>query len=117
TLSTQGQHLRPRREHHRGQRGSVRRHLRPGVHQRDGRRAVLRPQLRRHRRGGGRGGPWLRVHDRRPLRDPRPHGKELRSRDVRRHRLCAGRKARPLYAPQQGPGDDGHPDGASRHRR
>ena len=55
TLSTQGQHLRPRREYHRGQRGSVRRHLRPGVHQRDGRRAVLRPQLRRHRRGGGRG--------------------------------------------------------------
>ena len=35
----------------------------------------------------GRGGPRLRVHDRRAGGGPRPHRPELRGRDVRRHRL------------------------------
>ena len=56
----------------------------------------LRPQLRSHRRGGGRGRPRLRVHDRRPGGGAWPHGKELCRRHERRHRLRAGRGAEPL---------------------
>ena len=66
---------------------ALRRHRRRGVLPRPGRRAVLRPQLRRHRGGRGRRRPRLRVHDRRPGRRARPDRPELRRRHVGRHRL------------------------------
>ena len=75
---------------------------------RQGRRAVLRPQLRGARRGRGRGRPRLRVHDRRPRGDPRADRPELRRGHVRRHRL----RARPDRAAGEPP--DG---GAPRARR
>ncbi len=61
-----------RGQHHRRQRGAVRRDQRRGVHPRHGGRALLRAQQRRERgrRGGRR--PRLRVHDRRPRRRARP---------------------------------------------
>ena len=43
----------------------LRRHRRPAVRRRVGRRALRRAQLGRHRRRRGRGRPRLRVHDRR----------------------------------------------------
>ena len=62
------------------------------------------------RRRGGRGDrrPRLRVHDRRPGRDPRAGRAELRGRHVRRHRL----PARPRSAPGQH--RDGRPGAADR---
>ena len=80
--------LRSRGEHNRGQRGVVRRHGRPSVHQRRGRGALLRPQQRGPRRGGERGGPRLRVHDRRRGRGVGEDRPQLRRRDERRRRLC-----------------------------
>ena len=74
-------------EHHRRQRHPLRRHRRRGLHPRPGGGAVLRPQLRRHRRGRGRGRPRLRVHDRRQGRGARTDRAQLRGRHVRRHRL------------------------------
>ena len=65
--------LRRRGEHHRRQRDPVRRHQRGGFPARRGRRAVRGPQLRRARRGRGRRRSRVRVHDRRPGGDPRPH--------------------------------------------
>ena len=56
---------------HRGQHHRVRRDRRRAVPARPHRRAVLRPQLRRHGRLRGRGRPRLRVHDRRPRGGPR----------------------------------------------
>ena len=62
----------PRRVlHHRGQHHRLRRDRRRAVPARPHRRAVLRPQLRRHGRLRGRGRPRLRVHDRRPRGRPR----------------------------------------------
>ena len=46
---------------------ALRRHRRRGLPARPGRRAVLRPQLRRHGGRRGRRRPRLRVHDRRPV--------------------------------------------------
>ena len=66
---------------------ALRRDRRRAVPARPHRRALLRPQLRRHRRLGGRGRPRLRVHDRRPRRRPRRDRAQLRGRHVRRHRL------------------------------
>ncbi len=51
---------------------ALRRHRRRGLPARHRRRALLRPQLRRHRGGRGRGRPRLRVHDRWPRRRARP---------------------------------------------
>ena len=68
---------------------ALRRHRRRDVPARPGGRAVLRPQLRRHRRRRGRRRPRLRVHDRRPRRRPRPDRPQLRGRHVRRRRLRA----------------------------
>ncbi|EFL26930.1 glutamate synthase large subunit [Streptomyces himastatinicus ATCC 53653] len=72
---------------HRGQHPRVRRDRRRDVSARQGRRAVLRPQLGRDRGLRGRGRPRLRVHDRRPGRRPRPDRAQLRGRDVRWHRV------------------------------
>jgi glutamate synthase (NADPH/NADH) large chain len=69
---------------------ALRRHRRRGVLPRSGGRALLRAQLRRHRRGRGRGRPRLRVHDRRPGGDARAHRPQLRRRHVGRHRLRVG---------------------------
>ena len=80
------------------------------VRPRPGRRAVLRPQLRRDRRRRGRGRPRLRVHDRRPGRDPRADRPQRRRRHERRHRL----RARPR--PGQGQPRDGRPRAARRGR-
>ena len=70
------------------------------------RRAVLRPQLRRHRGRRGRRRPRLRVHDRRQGRRPRPDRPQLRGRHVRRRRL----RARPR--PRAGQPRDGRDRGA-----
>ncbi len=59
------------RADHRRQRHRLRRHGGRDLPARPGRRAVLRPQLRRDRRRRGRRRPRLRVHDRRPGRRPR----------------------------------------------
>ena len=59
-----GRHLCTGRQHHHRQRRLLRRHQRRRVRVRRCRRALLRPQQRRVRGGGGRGRPWLRVHDR-----------------------------------------------------
>ena len=75
------------RADHRRQRDRVRRDHRRDLHPRRRRRAVLRPQLRRHGRHRGRRRPRLRVHDRRPGRRPRPDRAQLRGRHVRRRRL------------------------------
>ena len=96
-----GHPLQTRREHHHRQRGPVRCHQRQGLCLRRGRRALLRPQLRRHRRCRGRGRPRLRVYDRRHRRRPRPDGQELCSRYDRRHRLRAGRELGFLPAGEQ----------------
>ena len=66
---------------------SLRRHGRRAVHPRPGRRAVLRPQLRRHRGRRGRRRPRLRVHDRRPGGRARRDRAQRRGRHERRHRL------------------------------
>ena len=63
--------LRRGREHHHRQRRAVRRHRRQGLLPRPRRRAVLRAQLRCHAVIEGRRRPRLRIHDRRPGRDPR----------------------------------------------
>ena len=52
--------------------------------------AIRRAQLRRLRGGGGRGRPWLRIHDRRPGGGAGTYRQELRGGHVRRHRLCVG---------------------------
>ena len=52
--SRAGLRLRPAGQRHRRQRAALRRHLRRGLHQRPGRRAVRRPQQRRRR-------PWSRA--------------------------------------------------------
>ena len=67
---------------------------------RPGRRAVLRPQLRRDRRRRGRRRPRLRVHDRRPGRRARPDRAQLRRRHVRRHRLRARPRPRAASTPR-----------------
>ena len=79
--------VRGRGADHRRQRHPLRRHRRRGLHPRPGGGALLRAQLRRHRRGRGRGRPRLRVHDRRPGRRARPDRAQLRRRHVGRHRL------------------------------
>ncbi len=56
--------VRRRAEHRRRQRHRLRRDERRDLPARQGRRAVLRPQLRRGRGRRGRGRPRLRVHDR-----------------------------------------------------
>ena len=64
----------PRRgERDHRQHRALRRHRRPRVLPRPGRRALRRPQLGRQRGRRGRRRPRLRVHDRRPRRGPRPH--------------------------------------------
>ena len=99
-----------------------------GVHPGRGRRAVLRPQLGRHRRRRGDRRPRLRVHDRRARRRPRPGGPQLRGRDVGRRRVRprrGGRLRDPLQhrarrsRPRGGRGRGGGAEGArpaARHR-
>ena len=84
-------------ERGRRQRHRLRRDVGRDLPARPGRRAVLRPQLRRHRGRRGRGRPRLRVHDRRHGRRARPDRAQLRRRHVRRH----GVRARPRPAPAQ----------------
>ena len=79
---------------HRRQRRAVRGDVGRGLHPGPGRRAVLRPQLRRPRRRRGSRRPRLRVHDRRHRARARPDGSQLRGRDVRWRRL----RARPRQA-------------------
>ena len=76
-----------------------------------GRRAVLRPQLRRPRRRRGRRRSRLRVHDRRPGGGAGADRAELRGGHVRRHRL----RARPQ--PDQAQPGDGRRRPARRRRR
>ena len=76
--------LRGRGADHRRQRHPLRRHGRRGLHPRSGGGALLRAQLRGHRRGRGRGRPRLRVHDGRAGRRPRTDGAQLRRRHVGR---------------------------------
>ena len=79
-----------REQRDRRQRDRLRRHQRRDVPARPGGRTLPGPQLRRH--GGCRRHrrPRLRVHDRRPDADHRPHGPQLRRRHVRRNGLRAG---------------------------
>ena len=103
---------------HRRQHGALRRDLRRGLFPRRGGRALRGAQFRRGRRGGGRGRPRLRIHDRRRGRRDRPDGSELRRGHVGRHRL-RHRRGRHLRGPLQprhgraraGAGRD-RPDGA-----
>ena len=81
-----------RGEHHRRQRGALRRDQRRGVLPRRRRRAVRRAQQRRDGRRRGRRRSWLRVHDRRTRRGPRQDRAQLRGRHERRRRL----RARPV---------------------
>ena len=92
-----GRDLRRERADHRRQHDRLRRHVGPDLPAGSGGRAVLRPQLRRERRGGGRGRPRLRVHDRRRRRHPRPDRTQRRGRHVRRLRI----RARPRRGPGQ----------------
>ena len=62
----------------------LRRHRRRGLPARPGRRALLRAQQRRLRRGGRPGRPRLRIHDRRLRGGHRPHGLQFRGRHERR---------------------------------
>ena len=101
--------LRRRGEHHRRQRDPVRRHQRPGLPARRGRRAVRGAQLRRTRGGRGRRRPRLRVHDRRQGRHPRTDRPQLRGGHVRRHRLRLRPRRRAAREPQRR-------DGRSRRR-
>ena len=92
------------RGQHRGrQRDPLRGHRRRGVPARPGRRAVLCPQLRGHRRGRGRGRPRLRVHDRWAGGGARTDRAQPRSGHVGRHGLrlrparIAGRHVQPRH--------------------
>ncbi len=98
-----------RREGHadHGQHLPVRRHRWRGVRGRPGGRALRRAQLGRHRRGGRRGRPLLRIHDRRRRLRARPHRRELRCGLHGRLRLCA-RPGSLLRRPLQ-PRADRHP--------
>ena len=69
---------------------------------------VLRAQLRRHRGGGGRRRPRLRVHDRRSRGRARPDRAQLRRGHVRRR----GVRARP----RRGPGQPGARRAGARRR-
>ena len=79
------------RVHHRRQHRDVWRDRRRMLFPRYRRRALRRAQLRRCRRGRGRGRPLLRIHDRRHRRGARQDRAQLCGRHVGRHRLCAGR--------------------------
>ena len=94
-----------RRQHHR-----LRRDVRRDVPARPGGGAVRRPQLRCAAGHRGHRRPRLRVHDRRPRRDPRPHGPQRRRRDERRHRVPARSRA------GEGEPRAGRPRGARRGR-
>ncbi len=112
-----------RAEHHRRQRGPLRRHGRRGVHPRHGRRALRGPQQRRAGGRRGRGRSRLRVHDGRPRHRARHDGPQLRGGHERRHRLRArrGQQVRASREPRDGgarAADAGRPgsgalDGAS----
>ena len=92
--------LRAGREHHRRQHRALRRHRWRVLLLRHCRRALRGPQFRRHRGGGGRGRPRLRIHDRRHRRRHRQDGAQLRRRHVGRRRLRA-RRGRQLWQPLQ----------------
>jgi glutamate synthase (NADPH/NADH) large chain len=64
------------------------------LHPRHRRRALRRPQLRRHGGGRGRRRPRLRVHDRRQGRDHRQDRAQLRRGHVRRRGLHPRRERR-----------------------
>ncbi len=102
------------RTDHRRQRDPVRRDRRRDLPARHRRRAVLRPQLGRARRGGRRRRPRLRVHDRRPGGRPRPDRSQLRRRDVGRHRLRVRPRGR---VRREGQLRDGRSGAARRRRR
>ena len=76
----------PSQCHHRQHR-ALRRHRRPPLRRRPGRRALRRAQLRRRCRGRGLRGQRLRIHDRRHRRDPGPCRRQFRRRHDRRHGL------------------------------
>ena len=89
---------------------ALRRDRRRAVPARPDRRALLRPQLRRHGRLRGRGRPRLRVHDRRPRGRPRRDGPQLRGRHVGRrrvrHRPRPGQRQRRQPSARSRPLDD-----------
>ena len=107
-------HLPVRGEHRRRQRGAVRRDERRGLRPRHGRRAVLRAQQRRARRGGGRGRPRLRIHDRRAGGRARQDRAQLR-RGHERRRGLRPRRGRQVQKTLQH--RDGRSRGARRRRR
>ncbi len=114
-LPASGGDLRPRGEHHRRQRRSLRRDQRRGLHPRRGWRAVLRSQQRRQGGRRRRGRPRLRVHDGRPGGHPGRHGAQLRRWHVGRRGLRARRRGSLLRRQvQQG---DGGPRRRSTTRR
>ena len=104
---------------HRGQHHRLRRDRRRAVPARPHRRAVLRPQLRRHGRLGGRGRPRLRVHDRRPRGGARRDRAQLRGRHVGRYRVRDRPRPgqRQLREPRGGRAAVGHGQGVAARRR
>ena len=92
------------RVHHRRQHRDVWRDRGRMLFPRHRRRTLRRAQLRRDRRGRGRGRSLLRIHDRRHRRGARQDRTQLRGRHVGRHRLCAGRGRRLRQALQHGDG-------------
>ena len=98
--------LRRRGERHHRQHGALRRHERPRVLPRPGRRALRGAQLRRARGRRGRRRPRLRVHDRRARRRARADRAQLRRRHERRPGLRARRARR---VPRQGQRRDARP--------
>ena len=90
--------------HHRRQHRALRRDRRRSLFPRHRRRALRRPQLRRHRGRGRHRRSRLRIHDRRHRRGDRPDRPQLRRRHVGRHRLCArrGRHVREALQPGHG---------------
>jgi glutamate synthase domain-containing protein 2 len=93
-----------RREHHRRQHRALRRHRRRGLLRRRRRRALRGAQLRRHRGGGRRGRPRLRIHDRRHRGRARRDRAQLRRRHVGRRGLRARRGRHVRAALQHGAG-------------
>ena len=86
---------RRRGQRHRRQRHRLRRDLGRDLPARARGGAVLRAQLRGHRRRRGRGRPRLRVHDRRRRAHPRPDRAQRRRGHVRWRRLRPRPRRRP----------------------
>ncbi len=92
--------FKPERVDHRRQHRALRRHRGRVLFRRHRGRALCGAQLRRHRGGGRRGRPRLRIHDRWHRRRHRQDRPQLCRRHVGRHRLRA-RRGRALRQPLQ----------------